>query len=102
MAAIALTAMFAVFGALIHLPLLLADAHSHLNWVMSAINLALTGAAWSIAGIIPRVIAPGAAEASAAGAIPSTLQQTNTHPGDSTRAGVIQPPPLNGPAGSRR
>jgi hypothetical protein len=30
---------------LIHAPLLIAE-HSHLNWVMNAMNLALTGAAW--------------------------------------------------------
>jgi uncharacterized membrane protein YphA (DoxX/SURF4 family) len=49
LAAIALTVMFAVFGALVHLPLLLADPHSHMSWVMNAINLALTGAAWALA-----------------------------------------------------
>lgn len=49
LAAILLTAMFAIFSVLVHLPLLIADPHSHLNWVMNAINLALTGAAWAIA-----------------------------------------------------
>jgi hypothetical protein len=34
---------------LVHLPSLIADPHSHLNWVINAINLALTGAAWAIA-----------------------------------------------------
>lgn len=52
-AAILLTAMFATFSILVHLPLLLADPHSHLNWVMNAINLALTGAAGSVAGALP-------------------------------------------------
>jgi uncharacterized membrane protein YphA (DoxX/SURF4 family) len=52
LAAIALTVMFAVFGALVHLPLLLADPHSHLGWVMNAINLALTGAAWALATLL--------------------------------------------------
>jgi uncharacterized membrane protein YphA (DoxX/SURF4 family) len=52
LAAIALTVMFAVFGALVHLPLLLADPHSHMSWVMNAINLALTGAAWALATLL--------------------------------------------------
>ena len=47
LAAILLTIMFATFGVLVHLPLLMADL-SHLNWVMNAINLALTGAAWAM------------------------------------------------------
>jgi uncharacterized membrane protein len=48
LAAILLTVMFASFGLLLHLPLLLAQPN-HLNWVMNAINLALTGAAWTLA-----------------------------------------------------
>jgi uncharacterized membrane protein YphA (DoxX/SURF4 family) len=48
LAAIALTLMFAAFGVLVHLPLLLADPRAHLSWVMNAINLALTGAAWAV------------------------------------------------------
>jgi uncharacterized membrane protein YphA (DoxX/SURF4 family) len=52
LAAILLTTMFAVFSLLVHLPLLLADPHHHLSWVMNAINLALTGAAWSIATLL--------------------------------------------------
>jgi hypothetical protein len=38
--------MFALFGVLVHAPLLAGDPHSHLNWVMNGMNLALTGAAW--------------------------------------------------------
>jgi uncharacterized membrane protein YphA (DoxX/SURF4 family) len=49
LAANLLTVMFASFSVLVHLPLLIANPHSHLNWVMNAINLALTGAAWAIA-----------------------------------------------------
>lgn len=49
LAAIALTSMFALFGALVHLPALWAEPHSHLTWVMNAINLALTGAASAFA-----------------------------------------------------
>jgi uncharacterized membrane protein len=49
LAAILLTVMFAAFSALVHIPLLIADPHSHMHWVMNAVNLALTGAVWSIA-----------------------------------------------------
>lgn len=49
LAAILLTVMCALFGALVHAPLLLADPHSHVNWVMNAMNLSLTGAAWVVA-----------------------------------------------------
>jgi uncharacterized membrane protein YphA (DoxX/SURF4 family) len=49
LAAVALTSMFAVFGALVHLPALWVEPHSHSSWVMNAINLALTGAAWVFA-----------------------------------------------------
>jgi uncharacterized membrane protein YphA (DoxX/SURF4 family) len=44
-----LTVMFAAFGVLVHIPLAFADPASHLNWVMNAMNLALTGAAWVVA-----------------------------------------------------
>jgi uncharacterized membrane protein YphA (DoxX/SURF4 family) len=46
LAAVLATVMFASFSVLIHVPLLLADAHSHMHWVMNAMNLALTGSAW--------------------------------------------------------
>jgi uncharacterized membrane protein YphA (DoxX/SURF4 family) len=49
LAAMLLTVMFAIFGLLVHAPLLFQDPHSHLNWVMNAQNLALTGAAWVLA-----------------------------------------------------
>lgn len=49
LAAVLLTVMFALFGLLVHAPLLLAAPGSHLNWVMNAMNLALTGAAWVVA-----------------------------------------------------
>jgi hypothetical protein len=44
-----LTVKFAAFGVLVHAPLAFADPASHLNWVMNAMNLALTGAAWVVA-----------------------------------------------------
>ncbi|HMI41928.1 MAG TPA: DoxX family membrane protein [Sphingomicrobium sp.] len=49
LAAMLITAMFAGFSILLHIPNLLADPASHLNWVINAINLALTGAAWVVA-----------------------------------------------------
>jgi uncharacterized membrane protein len=49
LAAQMLTAMFLVFAALVHAPLVLADPHSHFNWTMNAMNLALVGAAWIVA-----------------------------------------------------
>lgn len=54
LAAILLTVMFALFSVLIHIPALLAGPHSHLNWVMNGINLALTGAAWVVADSLGR------------------------------------------------
>jgi uncharacterized membrane protein len=55
LAAFAITAMFGSFSILVHLPLLLADPKSHMSWVMNAINLALTGAAWAVAIYISSV-----------------------------------------------
>jgi len=52
LAAFAVTAMFGSFSILVHLPLLLTDPRAHLSWVMNAINLALTGAAWAVATYI--------------------------------------------------
>jgi uncharacterized membrane protein YphA (DoxX/SURF4 family) len=43
-----LVLMFLAFAVFVHAPLLLADPHTHLNWVMNAINLCLTGAAWVV------------------------------------------------------
>jgi len=44
-----LFAMFASFALLVHLPILVADPTTHLNWTMNAVNLALTGTALLIA-----------------------------------------------------
>ncbi|MFL6604268.1 MAG: DoxX family membrane protein [Steroidobacteraceae bacterium] len=52
LAAILLTVMFASFSPLVHLPTLAVGPQSHLSWVINAINLALTGAAWSIATML--------------------------------------------------
>jgi uncharacterized membrane protein YphA (DoxX/SURF4 family) len=49
LAAILLTAMYASFTPLVHLPMLLADPSSHFIWSENALNIALTGAAWVVA-----------------------------------------------------
>ena len=49
LAAQMLTAMFLVFQVLVHAPVLIADPHSHMGWVINAVNLALTGSAWIVA-----------------------------------------------------
>ena len=55
LAAILLTAMYASFTPLVHLPMLLADPSSHTNWSENALNLALTGAAWVVADSLVRL-----------------------------------------------
>jgi uncharacterized membrane protein YphA (DoxX/SURF4 family) len=54
LAAILLTAMYASFAPLVHLPMLLADPSSHVNWSENALNLALTGVAWVVADSLAR------------------------------------------------
>ena len=54
LAAILLTAMFASFTPLVHLPMLLADPTRYMNWTENALNLALTGAAWVVADSLAR------------------------------------------------
>ena len=54
LAAILLTAMFASFTPLVHLPMLLTDPASRVNWSENALNLALTGAAWVVADSLAR------------------------------------------------
>jgi uncharacterized membrane protein YphA (DoxX/SURF4 family) len=55
LAAILLTAMFASFTPLVHLPMLLADPSSHFIWSENALNLALTGVAWVVAHSLARL-----------------------------------------------
>jgi len=45
-----LTAMFVVFGILVHAPTILIEPHTHFNWAANAINFALIASAWVIAG----------------------------------------------------
>jgi len=54
LAAFLLTAMFASFTPLVHVPMLLADPSSHWLWSENAINIALIGAAWVVAESLPR------------------------------------------------
>lgn len=54
LAAILLTAMFASFTPLVHLPMLLADPSSRTIWSENALNLALIGAAWVVADSLGR------------------------------------------------
>ena len=54
LAAILLTAMYASFTVLVHVPMLLADPSSHVNWAENALNLALIGAAWVVADSLTR------------------------------------------------
>jgi hypothetical protein len=49
LAAILVTVMLASFGLLANGPMLLADHLNHVNWTESAVNLAVTGAAWVVA-----------------------------------------------------
>jgi uncharacterized membrane protein YphA (DoxX/SURF4 family) len=55
LAAILLTAMYASFTALVHVPMLLADPSRHVSWSENALNLALIGAAWVVADSLARV-----------------------------------------------
>jgi uncharacterized membrane protein YphA (DoxX/SURF4 family) len=52
-AAMLLTAMFVVFGILVHAPTIVIDPHTHFNWAENAINFALIASAWVIAASIP-------------------------------------------------
>jgi uncharacterized membrane protein YphA (DoxX/SURF4 family) len=52
-AAMWLTAMFIVFGILVHAPTIFIDPHTHFNWAENAINFALIGSAWVVAASVP-------------------------------------------------
>jgi uncharacterized membrane protein len=54
LAAILETVMLASFGLLANGPMLLADHSNHMNWTESAVNLAVTGAAWVVADSLAR------------------------------------------------
>jgi uncharacterized membrane protein len=61
LAAILLTVMFVSFTPLVHVPMLLADPSSHMNWTENAVNLALTGVAWVVADSLARPVRRGRA-----------------------------------------
>jgi uncharacterized membrane protein len=54
LAAVLLTIMYASFTPLVHVPMLLADPSSHVNWSENALNIALTGVAWVVADSLAR------------------------------------------------
>jgi uncharacterized membrane protein YphA (DoxX/SURF4 family) len=54
LAAILLTVMYASFTPLVHVPLFLANPHSHRNWMENATNIVLTGSAWVVADALAR------------------------------------------------
>jgi uncharacterized membrane protein YphA (DoxX/SURF4 family) len=54
LAAILLTAMYAAFMPMVHLPLLLADPSNRSNWSEAAETLALVGVAWVVADSLAR------------------------------------------------
>lgn len=54
-AAMLLTAMFVVFGILVHAPTIIIDPHAHINWSENALNFALIALAWVMASSIPVV-----------------------------------------------
>lgn len=54
LAAILLTAMYASFTPLVHLPMLLADHSTHFVWSENALNIILTGVAWIVADSLAR------------------------------------------------
>ena len=54
LAAILLTAMYASFTPLVHIPRLFADPSNFENWTENALNLALTGVAWVVADSLAR------------------------------------------------
>ncbi len=58
LAAILLTAMLAFFALLVHVPMLLADPSSHMNWTEGAINLAVIGVAWVVADSLAQARPP--------------------------------------------
>ena len=60
-AAILLTAMYASFTPLVHLPMLLAKPSSHWIWSENALNLTLTGVAWVVADSLARPARRGVA-----------------------------------------
>jgi len=53
--AILLTVMYAAFTPLVHIPTLFVDPAKHFFWTENAVNIALVGAAWIVAGSFARL-----------------------------------------------
>ena len=53
-AAMLLTAMFVVFGILVHAPTIFSDPHTHMNWAENVLNFALIASAWVMAASIAK------------------------------------------------
>ena len=49
-----LTAMFVVFGILVHAPTIFSDPHTHMNWAENVLNFALIASAWVMAASIEK------------------------------------------------
>jgi uncharacterized membrane protein YphA (DoxX/SURF4 family) len=54
LAAILLTAMYALFTPLVHVPMLLANSSNRFFWSENALNIILTGVAWVVADSLKR------------------------------------------------
>ena len=54
LAAILLTAMYALFTPLVHVPMLLANSSNRFFWSENALNIILTGVAWVVADALKR------------------------------------------------
>jgi uncharacterized membrane protein YphA (DoxX/SURF4 family) len=54
LAAVLLTAMYAIFGLLVHLPMLMHAPRDHFEWIENATNLTLLAAAWCVAEALRR------------------------------------------------
>jgi uncharacterized membrane protein YphA (DoxX/SURF4 family) len=54
LAAVLMTAMFASFTLLVHVPMLVANPSTHTVWIRSATNLAVMGASWVVADSLAR------------------------------------------------
>jgi hypothetical protein len=54
-----LTAMFVVFGILVHAPTIISDPHAHINWSENVLNFALIASAWVMAASIPPTVRLG-------------------------------------------
>lgn len=71
-----LTLMYVSFSLLVHIPYLLSDPHSHMYWVMNAMNLSLTGSAWVVADSLGKQTSRAAAAGSMMSLLPLRSRRT--------------------------